>query len=705
MITGQVHSDVPLNRDSPCYISNGEQIVPVERNGAFTIDWQANRHRFIFLLPPDGCRAIGRWWFAAEALPQKIAFTLRADHNRSPFSALHVTDFHVVERAADDPVSMEGPAGALADYPAARQLRKTLLQILKAAPKVAFIIATGDLTNAGDEASLAAVARMFRKFPVPVFPIFGGHDGNVERRSNGVNQYNVAAWSKHLAPPYYSWNWGGRHFLSFVSENTNYLDPVTQQMHDAFVAKDLRLFGKRYPVTVCSHKHPYPWNEAIFHRYWVDSWLHGHFHCNRVSHQQKIRIFSTCPPAFGAMDSDVVPARVLKFAPRHVPDGEPALLPPPQANTGSRSPSQIRAVWKNTSYVLSHLATPCVTRAGIVCGMVDDATGENGGVVCIDYETGDTKWVAHIRGSIQAPVTTGDEKLVATTHDGLIVGISGRSGRILWRCRMPEQHDRWIYAPAAITDDRAIVGTTSCLVCLALKNGDKLWAFRSPTKSSDAFGQFQRASIVDGHVFLAGYRTGSCLLSLSDGELLRKNDDDAMRYSSRVADNAGRYVIGDNAGWLTCFDPRNGAMRWRERISQNIITSAFVPFLDGLLGGTAEGLVYCDADNGRILASRAFGIDAAMFIAYRKRTRSCPGTPVVVGDRAWVASGDGYLNLIEGPRLKMVDRLKLRSPIISGLAISSGGNIHGVSIDGALHCFTYRAPKTVQRARIVSPMT
>lgn len=682
----------PVGPPPPCHVSNGERIVAVSRSGRYELPWVAGRHRFVFVIPPDGYRAVGRFWRHEPIDPsQPIDFELRRfRHRRGDFSILHVTDFHVVEKDKPEP----GPSGVPADFPTARELKKILTDVLRQTPRIDFVLATGDLTNAGDERSLAAVARVFKSLPFVIYPIFGGHDGNVERFAQGSDRYNVAEWTRHLAPPYYSWHWRGRHFVSHVSEDTHFLDQTTRQMHDAFVAEDMRLFGKRMPVTVCSHKNPFPWNEGVFQKHRVDSWFHGHFHSNRVMQQGRIRVFSTSSAAMGGLDVNVAPARIAMFSPRGAPTSRIVVPQPLKMSHPAKAKSKsyggpVAQLWSNRSQALARLSAPCVTDDRVYCGIVDDSAGTDGGVACFNLKNGRTRWTARLPGSVESPVVHDGGQIFAVTQTGLTACLDARTGRIVWRHELANAYDRWICSPPLVHRGALVVGTTSCLACLNARNGQKKWEFHDRRKSSDAFGQFQGAVAQGDRIFLAGYRTGSFLIDIASGKVHRCNEDRDRRYSSRVVPDGSYYVVGDGEGSLTCFDLSSGQRRWSRRISDNSISSAFVPFgADDLVGGTAEGVVRLSQRDGRVLARRRFDRDIGWFVPYRRELRSCPDTPCVVGpQRCWIASGDGYLNRLDGSNLRVTRRMKLPAPVIGGLSISPTQFLLGVSIDGTLRCW------------------
>jgi outer membrane protein assembly factor BamB len=681
-------------------VSNGEQIAEIARDGSYRLPWDDGRHRLVFVIPPDGYRSVGPWWHARRgdsSMPASTDFALRRHRPASAgnaFSFLHVTDFHVNVHPPDaGSAHGKSRSGRRIDFPSSEILRATLEAQIAAAPSdIEFVVATGDLTDDGDPESLAAVARVLDSLPLPVFTIFGGHDGNMElREARGADRYNVVNWTEHLSPPYYSWHWGGRHFVSFVSETSKYIDAETQRMHETFIAEDLRLVGRRMPTTVCSHKHPFPWNVGAFRDGRVDSWFHGHFHSTRVMHDGAIRVFSTSTPLFGGLDGSVTPARVVRVSGDATPTA-PILVPPMTVRGSRTSAARVALRWRSDFDRPSRLADPRVAGDAIYCAAVDDAAGVDGGVACLAPDTGALRWFARLGGSVEAPVAIAGDRIIAVTQVGHVACLDASRGEILWQYDLPETYDRWIYAPPLIVGDDVVIGTTSALTCLRIDNGAKRWEFRDPRKSSDAFGQFQTSLYRDGKLFLGGYKTGSYLFDARTGQVLRENEDDRdTRFTSRVFPHDRLYIIGDGIGGLSCYEIVTGQRLWYSPVSQSMITSAFVPFCGGLLGGTEDGLVYCSIDDGRVLASRSFGEDLGQFVAYRgiaTGVHSCTGTPLVDGELAFATSGDGYLNVVRGAELSVVDRLPLEAPILSSLIRSAQrDNLLGVSVDGRLNCF------------------
>ena len=63
----------------------------------------------------------------------------------------------------------------------------------------------------------------------PIYPVYGGHDGEEEMRIQGGDRDKyeyiegiscVQNYQRVIGPFYYSFNWGGRHFIAFSKEDS-----------------------------------------------------------------------------------------------------------------------------------------------------------------------------------------------------------------------------------------------------------------------------------------------------------------------------------------------------------------------------------------------------------------------------------------------------------------------------------------------------
>ena len=110
------------------------------------------------------------------------------------FRLAHVSDTHVVN---DD-------SGAVSQEVLAQDLKEL---VTSTAPDL--VVVTGDLTNMGTVPELESYRAAIESVPMPVFSVFGGHDGNIERRSTAADAPCTRNFEATLGPTYYSFDWGG----------------------------------------------------------------------------------------------------------------------------------------------------------------------------------------------------------------------------------------------------------------------------------------------------------------------------------------------------------------------------------------------------------------------------------------------------------------------------------------------------------------
>ncbi len=709
MVTGRVLGLPPRARTA-CHVSNGEDLLPVDRDGRYALPFAPDRHRFMFVIPPDGYTTVGRFWYTTDGgarIPKHPEFNLRRTGRQRTgrFEFLQITDCHLRVAghgavAARMARAKKGPPVSQAQ-PAPSVLRRVLGDLVDRAPRARFIVVTGDITDMGQPEALRAAARVLDALPLPVYPIFGGHDGNTERLHNrdtkgGNDHHNAEGFCRYLAPPYYAWHWGGRHFVSLVSE-PHFLDQQTRDNQAAFIAADLERFGRTMPVTVCSHKHPYPWSVPPFRTARTDSWVHGHFHSARVYDDEGIRVFSTPPPAMGALDqSDVAARRILCDADR-TPESRPLRHTYRRAARIARPArgSRVEVLWRSDATGLSRTAKPCLVGETLFAGTTDHATDRQGSVIALDLATGATRWQAALGESVEADVIAHADTVIAVTQTGRIARLAQRDGRVHWRRDMPVKYDRWVYGRPALLEEgrahRVIVGGTASAVCLDAQTGRVRWEHAHETTTSDAMGRMQGPIAYRGRVFFAGHATPSLLKEAASGRTIRWIGDRRDRFSTPVTRIGDALFMGSIFGTLQCTDAFTGKTRWTRRISDYRITAAAAAWHDAVVIGTAEGVGRYSLKNGRRLAFRRFGQDLTLLVPNQGQCRSC-AAPCPTGPHLLVASGDGHVNVLAGKRLDLVERFSWPEPITGAMAPAPNGRVVFVDTTGRAVCIRVTSP-------------
>ena len=116
-------------------------------------------------------------------------------------------------------------------------IAKDYSQVTSAPGDPAFLVTVGDLTINGTHYEWDLYDRIRGASKIPVYDGFGGHDGNCHDPRSTVN------FEERIGPPWYSWDYGGVHFVHFVTE-THYLRPAAKARQSAWLKADLAAIPK-----------------------------------------------------------------------------------------------------------------------------------------------------------------------------------------------------------------------------------------------------------------------------------------------------------------------------------------------------------------------------------------------------------------------------------------------------------------------------
>jgi hypothetical protein len=224
-------------------VSDQAHAVRTDASGVYLLPGGAG-YGIVFISVPDGYRAVGRFWrridqgapdFALTTVPPRTAFTF-----------IHASDTHLDS----------------ASLPRMRRL-ETLVDSIH--PD--FVLITGDLVRdalrvsdtvatARYELYLAEQARISR----PVWTIPGNHElFGIERQKSHVSPdhplYARGMYRHYLGPDYYSFNYGGVHFVGLNSEDYDdqwYYGHV-DSLQLAWLREDLSFVPAETPVITFNH--------------------------------------------------------------------------------------------------------------------------------------------------------------------------------------------------------------------------------------------------------------------------------------------------------------------------------------------------------------------------------------------------------------------------------------------------------------------
>ncbi len=228
-------------------VSDQIQVVTTASDGAFRID-RSNGFGIVFISVPDGYRSIGNFWKPIEGATagKPLAFALARATGPSDFVFVHASDTHISE---------------------ASRARTERLRALVDSVKPAFVIITGDLVKdalrvAEPEATgyFELFKREIAEFSAPVWTAPGNHDVfGIERHLSLVSPqhplYGRGMYHHYLGPDYYSFNYGGVHFVALntvdIADLWYYGHVDSTQVE--WLSRDLATVPTSVPVVTFNH--------------------------------------------------------------------------------------------------------------------------------------------------------------------------------------------------------------------------------------------------------------------------------------------------------------------------------------------------------------------------------------------------------------------------------------------------------------------
>jgi predicted MPP superfamily phosphohydrolase len=224
---------------SDCATTDAEGLYEVQVEPGFRLVWVSQ---------PEGFRAARGFFRRIPEDPFEwlIDISLEKEPAAGDFTFLHASDTHVDEES----------------LPRIRRLRA-----LAEEKGVAFVLITGDLVRDAlrvPEETARQRFDLFRKekeaFPMPVWVVPGNHEiFGIERHKSGVSPdhplYGKAMYERFLGPTYYSFNFGGIHFVGLDTadiEDRWYYGHVDETQL-RWLEKDLASVSPETPIVTFNH--------------------------------------------------------------------------------------------------------------------------------------------------------------------------------------------------------------------------------------------------------------------------------------------------------------------------------------------------------------------------------------------------------------------------------------------------------------------
>ena len=683
VIQGRVREAFSERGLSDVSVSNGEEIVQTDSLGQYTLQVEPEQHRFVFVTVPNGFEPTDAFFqptktwtdshdevnFELQPASQKVAET---------FSLAHISDTHVVVSE-----------GRLTEGKLLAQDLQMLIEI--AEPDL--IIASGDLTNLGEHQELESYRKAIQTVEIPIFSLFGGHDGNEERRVDNAIKPFTRHYEDVLGPTYYSFDWGGRHFILYPTED-HFFSAKDIQRKEHWFWQDIARQPNDREIIIILHTPPTIGFLEQLSRYNVSLVLYGHWHSSKVFKYKKIIVAATQSFCFGGIDTTPRGYRLVRFNPDGIQMELKALseanLPTLKSDSreeiqlDERSGKKLHLRWHKQLDTGLHRAAPVCDGENLILSLWDEGHSGRQGVCCLDINTGQTCWRVLTDASVKNSVAITDGLCTTVSITGRIYAIEIKSGKVSWQVDLPGYPQRWVYTSPVIDEETVYVGARSGYAAYDLKTGEQKWY--AEIESTDAWSCYASPQLYEDLVILLISRRGLLALNRETGEIVwEQNMAIEYQYPSPVV-TGNLLVSGGDAGSLAVLDVHSGEIIWQKEVLSAAYATGLTVDEEKIYATTADGEIRCYAlHSGELYWHFRLGDDLLDMTPYRRGVQSALARPVPFQNRLIVCGIDGYLYILDESG-QCVSKTFFGSPISASLCAIEGRLYLG-TYDGRIYCF------------------
>ena len=715
-------------------VSNGELITRTAADGSFQLEFGPEVHRYLTVTTPDGYRPGAGCWrrlplaggeavsgadFALEAEPPSV---------RDRFLFAHVTDPHV---GTHDEAAQRPPGHGMADPDEFAACIEAIEQDgREREPGLAFMLATGDLTDYGTPAQLRAYRSVADAAATPILPGIGAHDTNHllhgmgagEWRARRTGRMNWLAdsslgltctddYERMCGPTHYSFDFGGCHFV-MVSNESFLFSAYDWIRVQRWLDSDLALQPPGRPIVIGTHMPPTrAWLDQVTGHH-VVLVLHGHTHASKAFRYRGALILSTPSVSFGDSAAGPRGYRLLSCdGGRFTSELRPLRTRMPRRSSPAAL-AGLRVAWRRRLPGNAHRGSPFVVGegadAGVLVPLQDENEVQRCGVCRVRLSDGAVRWHTRSDASVRAGITGGpDGSCFAVSLTGRLLCIDRESGEERWHTDTPGHPGRWVAVTPAYDAARGLVavGAKSGYGAYDAATGAERWFTRlSGTRDltadpvGDKWGHFGQPIIHEGLLIAFVPRRSLMGLRLDDGRIAWEYALTGTQdwWSTPVA-IGNRVISGGEPDELVMVEAVSGAEVWRRDVlgptdfDVNYVSGITVAG-DRAFLGALDGRALCvSPDTGEVLWQMRTGIGVLELAAHQRRIASVIAPPVYVdrgplSGRVLICGMDAVLYLLDQRTGGVVDRAILSAPVTAP-PVPTGDGLLIATYDGILTRF------------------
>jgi len=554
------------------------------------------------------------------------------------------------------------------------------------------LVASGDLTNLGAPEELAELQAGLADVQTPLFLMFGGHDGNAERRVEGNEPPWTRNWEARFGPTYYSFDWGGRHIVLWPNEE-GFFAPEERERKRRWLEADLALHAHRRTTILVTHQPPPAAFVDDMDSLGVDLILHGHWHSVKVHSRGGVTVAATPPLCFGGIDTSPRGYRLVEW-------GEPARpISTRLAALGSdrltpRIPEVVgdfRLAWARDMMKsgmmksgmtagesrLSHRASPLVAGDRLYLAGSRETSGA---VRCLSLATGETRWSASMEAPVRNTPRMAGDRVLALAMTGALYCLDA-DGRVEWRTEIAGHPDRWLYTSPVVGDGVIYAGGKSGLGAYDLATGEARWY--TPIDASDAWSSYASPILTPGLVLQLVARRGIVALAQTDGAILWEAPLDVEYQYAEPVLLDGDLITGGTRSHLARLRVSDGDLVWHLDVLEGQYAAALSVDDQRIYTASPSGFVQAfDPASGEQQWRLQTGTDLLDMTPYARGVHSVLAAPTRVGSALLVGANDGILRVVDPATGAVRAQADFGTPLTSAPVALDGGGFVLLTWDG-----------------------
>ena len=669
-------------------VSDGRDVILTDNSGAFLLKNTQQDANIVFISIPENYVKGEIFYFLLDSDMQKQIFNFPLVPASKPeaesFSFIHTTDIHIWSNAE------------IPDF------EKKIQRMDKMAPAAKFVVCTGDLSADNKIETLRDYKKSIAVSKNPWLSAFGNHDE--------LYEYDYTRhYRKVLGPDYYSFDYGGWHFIIF---NSIHLDD--HKMNTNWFEQDVKLLGKKKPIIIFKHYHP---ENKHFER-WVQhknikAVFSGHLHGIKNIIVNDIKSYNTSPFRFAGIDYTPAGFRIVHINKQHVTteykffSNEQIVENDTKIEmTNSELKIDKNMSWKEyknssarSGYVDNSIDLPLekiwttqldgnilysspVIKSGNLYIAVRNFNEENRQFLyCLNASDGTIQWCRELTAPILLSPTIYKDKLYFQTQTGAVYSYSLK-GEQQWQFQVCSEIIPWMFAAPIVENDIIYTGNTAYFSALNSENGKVIWQVNPGNiwNFSNAIPAASNNWITTGTIWSANNLI--CIAKKSGATL--KNIKSEGIANAVIAVDSG-IIIQDYRGKIQLFD-YHWNVKWEYKMKADnwtIVTPSVAK--NKVVAVSSDGEIIClNLKNGQVLWTFQTSKGKYDFIPYHKTYETICSSPIINKDYVLFGASNRLFYILNIETGQLIQSITLNSPITSTPALLNNA-VFIATFDGCIH--------------------